>query len=550
MEENRCPGCMELKRSGAVCEYCGFDESKQNESHQLQIGTLLQDKYLIGRALGQGGFGITYLGWNRYLEKKVAIKEYYPTFFVERHTDRSTEIVCKTAHMEEAFTENRLRFLREAKLLAKLDEVPQIVSILDFFEANNTAYIVMEYLHGSDLRDYVRKKGGRLSPKETFSILRPVMAALVKVHEAGLVHRDISPDNIMLQRDGSVKLMDFGAARSVHNPGVEKELTQATQAIVKHGFAPMEQYSERGSIGPWTDEYALCATMYYCMTGRVPDNVHDRLEEDKDVDWNSIEGLTQTQRKILQKGISIRAKDRYRSIRELMDALFEQPKPVPPEPPKPAPTPTPAPQKPSEKGSKKVIVIIAAIVCSVLALMIIPGKGNEKKVPEETVSVAATIAPEPTHAPSPPAKEEPVEITEPVEIVPGDSVMGTVTADNLNVRAEPYSTSDILKRLAINTRIEILEQKIVDGVNWGRIAEGWVNLNYVTIDGANGVGTATTGVISATELIIRQNPVAGSASVGTYKKGDQVTILETSGTWGRTNKGWINMKYVVIDVED
>ena len=192
-------------------------------------------------------------------------------------------------------------------------------------------------------------------------------------------------------------------------------------------------------------------------------------------------------------------------------------------------------------------------------------KKDDETEPNETIEQTAAPTDEPTQAPTDAPTEAPTEpaVTEPPVI------MGTVNADNLNVRAEPYSTSDILKRLAINTRIEILEQKIVDGVNWGRIAEGWVNLNYVTIDGVDGPpvigndnniddgttpggttpgvtnpGTSTTGVISATELNIREKPDADSASVGVYKKGDQVTILETSGNWGRTNKGWINMKYV------
>ena len=350
MEENRCPGCMNIK-NGIVCEHCGFDERRQNAPHQLQIGTALQDRYLVGRALGQGGFGITYLGWNRYLDKKVAIKEYYPSAFVDRNATHDTTVVCRTEQMEGFFSENRKRFLREAKTLAKLEEVPQIVSILDFFEANHTAYIVMEYLQGSDLRDYIQKQGGRLSPTQTLNIMRPVMAALVKVHEAGLVHRDISPDNIMLQYDGSVKLMDFGAVRSVNNAAVDKELTQATQAIVKHGFAPIEQYSERGSIGPWTDEYALCATMYYCMTGRVPENVHDRIIEGSDLNWDGIAGLTEKQKQILCKGTAIHAKDRYSNIRQLMDALFTQPAQTPkrPEAPKPAVS---KPQSPKPVVSK------------------------------------------------------------------------------------------------------------------------------------------------------------------------------------------------------
>ena len=399
MEENRCPGCMNIK-NGIVCEHCGFDERRQNAPHQLQIGTALQDRYLVGRALGQGGFGITYLGWNRYLDKKVAIKEYYPSAFVDRNATHDTTVVCRTEQMEGFFSENRKRFLREAKTLAKLEEVPQIVSILDFFEANHTAYIVMEYLQGSDLRDYIQKQGGRLSPTQTLNIMRPVMAALVKVHEAGLVHRDISPDNIMLQYDGSVKLMDFGAVRSVNNAAVDKELTQATQAIVKHGFAPIEQYSARGSIGPWSDEYALCATMYYCMTGRVPMNATDRIEEESEINWDEIQGLTAQQKEILRKGTAIRAKDRYHDIRQLMDALFAPPvqKPVPqppvqkpvtqpqppvPQPPVPQPVFVPEPPAREEKKSKKsgkkgIFVLLGALVLAAVVLLAIPNGMKEK----------------------------------------------------------------------------------------------------------------------------------------------------------------------------
>ena len=399
MEENRCPGCMNIK-NGIVCEHCGFDERRQNAPHQLQIGTALQDRYLVGRALGQGGFGITYLGWNRYLDKKVAIKEYYPSAFVDRNATHDTTVVCRTEQMEGFFTENRKRFLREAKTLAKLEEVPQIVSILDFFEANHTAYIVMEYLQGSDLRDYIQKQGGRLSPTQTLNIMRPVMAALVKVHEAGLVHRDISPDNIMLQYDGSVKLMDFGAVRSVNNAAVDKELTQATQAIVKHGFAPIEQYSARGSIGPWSDEYALCATMYYCMTGRVPMNATDRIEEESEINWDEIQGLTAQQKEILRKGTAIRAKDRYHDIRQLMDALFAPPvqkpvpqppvqKPVPqpqppvPQPPVSQPVSVPEPPareaaKPRKGGKKGIFVLLGALVLAAVVLLAIPNGMKEK----------------------------------------------------------------------------------------------------------------------------------------------------------------------------
>ena len=376
MEENRCPGCMNIKSGGAVCEHCGYEERKQNAPHQLQTGTMLLDKYLVGRALGQGGFGITYLGWNRYLDTKVAIKEYYPAAFVDRNTAYHTSVVCRTQQLEEFYAENRMRFLREAKTLAKLQNVPQIVSIHDFFERNNTAYIVMEYLQGDDLRSYVRKRGGRLTPTETLNILRPVMAALVQVHEAGLVHRDISPDNIMLQYDSSVKLMDFGAVRSVNNPGVDEELTQATQAIVKHGFAPIEQYSAKGSIGPWTDEYALCATMYYCMTGKVPENAPERVQDGTEIDWDAIPGLTEHQKRILQKGTEVRPKDRYASIRELMDALFLQPKISAEEKPVKRERPEEKQKTAQKSGKKKIFLLIGAFVLVAAVFLAIPRGTN------------------------------------------------------------------------------------------------------------------------------------------------------------------------------
>ena len=347
MEQKRCLGCMKMKSASPICEHCGYDERTSNEPHQLQAGTVLLGKYLVGRVLGQGGFGITYLGWNRYLETIVAIKEYYPSTVVDRNATHNTSVVCRTVQLEEFFRENRMRFLREAQTLAKLQGIPQIVSVYDFYEVNNTAYIVMEYLRGEDLRAFLQKRGKPLTPTETFNIMRPTMAALAKIHDAGMVHRDISPDNIMLLSDGSVKLMDFGSVRNVNHPGVDKELTQATQAIVKHGFAPMEQYSEKGSIGPWTDEYALCATMYYCMTGKLPENAPTRILEERDLDWDQIPGLTEHHRQVLAKGMAIRAKDRYPGIRELMNALFVQPisDPLKAEHAKAA-TPQQEPQKP------------------------------------------------------------------------------------------------------------------------------------------------------------------------------------------------------------
>jgi len=323
MAEQRCPGCMQTKLQHPVCEHCGYDARTPNLPHQLPAGTVLQNRYLVGKVLGQGGFGITYMGWDQYLDAPVAIKEYYPNGIVIRDSSLSLSVTAIEGEYSKFYAENRQRFFREAKALARFAEVPNIVHIQNLFLDNNTAYIVMEYLHGVTLKHYVSKKDGKLSPKETFAILLPIMKALETVHEAGIVHRDLSPDNIMLLPGGKAKLLDFGAVREVHDAEVDKPLTQSTEAILKHGFAPIEQYQRRGGLGPWTDVYALCATIYYCLTGTVPEDAPLRVMGEAEVDWSSVPGLTAQQQRALAAGMAIAPKQRTRSVKELRRELFQ-----------------------------------------------------------------------------------------------------------------------------------------------------------------------------------------------------------------------------------
>jgi len=318
----RCVGCMKLKEQSPVCEHCGYNENVPNESHQLPIGTVLQGRYQVGKKLGQGGFGITYIGWDDALEAPIAIKEYYPNSFVNRDCGSSLSVSCSGSNVSDLFAHNRDRFLREARILAKLQNVPGIVRVQNLFSENNTAYIIMEYVEGIDLKQYIRMQGRVLTVEEVFSVLRPMIYALSKVHEAELVHRDISPDNIMILPDGSAKLLDFGAAREVENPDVNADLPQSTEAILKHGFAPMEQYRRRGSLGPWTDVYALCATIYYCLTGRVPNSAPERIMGDDNVNWRQIPGLNEQQIATLEKGLALLPENRIASMRELHQGLF------------------------------------------------------------------------------------------------------------------------------------------------------------------------------------------------------------------------------------
>lgn len=352
MEHKRCFGCMKPKTGGPVCEHCGYKEDSANAVHQLPTSTVLKEQYMVGKVLGQGGFGITYLGWDLYLDIPVAIKEYYPIGMVMRETSVSLEVVGCGGDDGARFRNNKERFLREAKMLARFSQVPEIVQVRNFFLANNTAYIVMEYVEGITLKQYVREQGGKLSVEETLSILGPVVEALSIVHKAGLVHRDISPDNIMMLPGGGAKLLDFGAVRDVGAAAVDKELTKSTEAILKQGYAPIEQYQKRGSLGPWTDVYALCATIYYCLTGEAPADAPERLLMEEELELETkVPELTALQRAALEHGLALRTEQRTGSMQQLQAELLkkEEPKPEPvpapvPEPiPEPAPEPTPEP---------------------------------------------------------------------------------------------------------------------------------------------------------------------------------------------------------------
>lgn len=383
MKQKRCYGCMKLKPDGPVCPYCGFDESVPGEAHRLPAGTVLKEQYLVGKVLGQGGFGITYLGWDLYLDIPVAIKEYYPVGVVMRDTTVTMDVVSCTGDEGARFRNNKERFLREAKMLARFSQVPEIVQVRNFFLSNNTAYIVMEYVEGITLKQFVKDSGGTLGVEQTLSTLRPIVEALCRVHKAGLVHRDISPDNIMMLPGGGVKLLDFGAVRDVGAAAADKQLTKSTEAILKQGFAPIEQYQKRGSLGPWTDVYALCATIFYCLTGQVPPDAPERLLGYEDLNLKEkVPALSEVQVKALEHGMELRAENRTTSMDDLYAELFQaSPPSSPPTPPPPSPSPSP-------KRRWLLPAVAAVLVVAALALvwMLVP-KGD---APESTTPKAET----------------------------------------------------------------------------------------------------------------------------------------------------------------
>jgi len=288
--------------------------------HQLQPRTILNGKYLIGRVLGQGGFGITYIGWDLNLEMKVAVKEYYPTGFVTREVTGigSATVQPFTGSQGEYFLKGREKFINEGRLLAKFFSLPGIVTIKDYFQENGTAYISMEYIDGQTLKDYLSAMGGKLPAAQLFDMMKPVMTSLAEVHKTGLIHRDISPDNIMINKEGQMKLLDFGAAREFTDSGIK-----SISIMLKPGYAPEEQYRSKGLQGPWTDVYALSATIYKCLTGVTPEESVERVHSDEvkspsalgiSISWN--------QEAAVMTGMAVMQVNRHQSVSELYSALY------------------------------------------------------------------------------------------------------------------------------------------------------------------------------------------------------------------------------------
>ncbi len=309
---------MEEIGSVTLCPNCSYDQNTEPASpHHLKPGTILQDKYLIGKVLGQGGFGITYLAWDTVLDLKIAVKEFFPLGLVARSYGGST-IDIYGSHYKEQFNFGKDRFLSEAKTLARFSEHPNIITVRDFFEANDTAYMVMNYIEGGTLEEYLAQAGGKLPYSKMLDIMMPVMDALREVHEAGFLHRDVSPDNIFIRKDGRVILIDFGAARQEL-----QSQSRSLSVLLKTGYSPEEQYRSKGEQGPWTDIYAVSATIYRGVTGQLPPEAMDRLalDELKPPSQLDVE-ITEAQEEALLKGLAVKAKDRFQSVSDFQHALM------------------------------------------------------------------------------------------------------------------------------------------------------------------------------------------------------------------------------------
>lgn len=282
--------------------------------------TLLHEKYQIKKVLGQGGFGITYLAYDQTLQQNVAIKEYFPVKIVRRlgNTLRegqgeyelsATAMVYPQNGQEEKYLNGMKNFLEEAQVLFGKFDVEGLAAVKDYFEENGTAYIVMEYLSGPTLQEYEKEHKGKISEKQAEILLEPVINALAYIHSIGIVHCDISPDNLIFNKEGQLKLIDFGAAK---NKKKEKE-----EQYCKGGYTAPEQYLEKEFIGPWSDVYSLCAVWYEMLTGiKVPPAV-ERLQKDRLKNMTMASEVSEQTNNILKKGLSLEIQKRYFSVLNL-----------------------------------------------------------------------------------------------------------------------------------------------------------------------------------------------------------------------------------------
>lgn len=296
-------------------------ESPSNRSMSntrcLKPGVILKERYKIEEVIGAGGFGITYRAWDPLLQSYVAIKEYYPSGIATRSAD-SSKVCVPVGQEQREYHRGRIRFLKEAQDVARFQSEPNIVSIYDYLEENDTAYMVMEYLHGCTLKQYIREHGGRLDTDHILHICLSVLDALAVVHKAGMIHRDISPENIFICEDLTVKLIDFGAAKQVYLDG-----EQTMSVVLKTGYAPPEQYAKKDKQGPWTDIYALGATLYFAATGEKPEESFGRVLEDtiKPVCEVNPE-IPRAMSQVIMRAMSVKIEDRYQTVEAMREALL------------------------------------------------------------------------------------------------------------------------------------------------------------------------------------------------------------------------------------
>lgn len=318
-----CENCFE-EVTGAICKRCGFNSADNSPDPSLLVpGKVLNNRCVIGRVIGKGGFGITYLAYDALVGKKIAVKEYFPHDIVIR-TAENPEVSVTSEENAEAFKAGADKFYNEAKMVMRFNGNPNIVSVYDCFYENGTVYMEMEYLRGATLKEHIRDNS-TLSPAEAVYVAKNITNALIVTHSASILHRDITPDNVVLCENGDIKLIDFGAARQV-----VAERTQNFSIILKPGFAPPEQYKKKGNQGTWTDVYSVGATLYYMLTADIPEDPTSRFDNDETFKENLF-NIEPSLWEIITKATKLKPEERYPGAYEMKQALDRVP--ITPKPP-------------------------------------------------------------------------------------------------------------------------------------------------------------------------------------------------------------------------
>ena len=449
--------------------------STQEYPLALPVGAVLAGQYTIDKVLGQGGFGITYKATDYNTKAKVAIKEFFPDSLAYRSV---TTVVSHPGERTENFQFGKESFLQEAQTLSEFIGCENIVRIHSYFEENGTAYFVMDYVEGTSFDEYIKSKGGKIAYEDAERILLPVMDALAVVHSKGIIHRDVTPDNIFITNEGVVKLLDFGAAR--YSLG---DKSRSLDVILKHGFAPKEQYTRRGKQGTYTDVYSLGATFYFALTGKRPPDSVERIDEDSLV-LPSARGIEIPRAKedAIIKALNVQANERFQSMAEFKSALMGEtvpnvnPTPVveqvfyaPPQ--QQAPVSNTSNQYnsvnqivPKDKSKKTLIIAIAsvivvvAIIATVVSIVSLSKKSNgdnettkyvESEVTQETTKQPqpTTTEPQPTTTAPQPTTTAPPKTTAPAKgnaYIVGNTVGnirngGLILSDNTAFIDEEYT---------------------------------------------------------------------------------------------------------------
>jgi len=310
-----CPLCFMTLDPKGWCIFCSKSVHQMATTPPaLPMRVVLNGKYFVGRILGEGGFGITYLGLNLLTGKKVAIKEFFPKGYTMR--GQGTKAITANEQSKAAYAHWLNAFIKEAKLLASIKHLRGVVRIMDFFSENGTAYIVTDFLDGVSLRTYMNSHGGKLPWRSAIAILRPVLDSLHVLHENGVIHNDISPENIMMIKRNVVKLIDFGASSTY------REISDKPYIVLKPGFSPPECYKARSLKGPYSDVYQVAATLYNMITGIIPPESPKR-NPDRLVAPNKLgAGLPPIMERAVLKALNTNPNERYQTIHPFVQVLY------------------------------------------------------------------------------------------------------------------------------------------------------------------------------------------------------------------------------------